>query len=154
MVKCWWFSFCCPSKFIKGCFRLHTAAILCSIQLQSATDVDTAFRFHWHLRKYFQTSGVSAWWTLSFPCRRLHTMPVQSRREMGSICRLTAGRPINRHSNRKQLENSQDSSWHDSHTCCIRSVVQVVNFGSKWFITHASVQHVTQRRSWLEVQWI
>lgn len=91
------------------------------------------------LGKHFQTSGISTWWALSFSCRRLHTMPMQSRTEMGSIHRLTTGRSINRCQTRKQLENSQDNFWHDSHTCCIEYVTQVVNFGSKWLISYASV---------------
>lgn len=151
MVRCWWFSFCCPSKFIRGCCRLYAAAILCSVQLQSAMDVYTAFHFHWHLGKHFQTSGVSTWWTQSFSCRRLHTMPMQSRREMGNIHRLTARKSINGCWTGKQLENSQDNFWHDSYTCCIGSVTQVVNFGSKCLISYAFVQHVTWWVAWLDV---
>lgn len=76
MVKCWWFAFCCPSKCIKGYWNLHAAAILRSVQLQSAMNAYTAFQFQWHLGKHFQASGVSTWWTLSFSCSRLHAMSV------------------------------------------------------------------------------
>lgn len=105
MVKCWWFAFCCPSECIRECCSLHAAAIVCSVQLQSAMNAYTAFQFQWHSGKYFQASEVSTQWTLSFSCSRLHAMSVLLRREMGSIHRLTAGWSINRCWTRKQLEN-------------------------------------------------
>lgn len=134
MVKCWWqnaddFPSAAPLNLLEATVGFMQLPF--HVQLQSATDVYTAFHFHCYLGKHFQTSGVSKWWTIPFSCRRPHTMPMQSRRKIGSIHRLTAGRSINRHWTRKQLENSQDTLWHEGHTCCIGSLTQVVNFGSK-----------------------
>lgn len=142
LSKCWWFCFCCLYKFTRGCCRLHPAA--CHFVFSPATDVCIhSISFPLALSKTFPDKLSIH--MMNFICllqkAAYHALVVKKRN--GKYSQINCSEVNNRCWTRKQLESSQDDFWHDNHTCCIASVTQIANFGSKWLISYAFVQHVT-----------